>query len=157
MSKLIINNSLSSRNQRFVLCLFVIPGDLLPADGILIQSNDLKIDESPMTGESDHVKKTVDKDVLLLSGALLSSQAITARKKSWLKRKLSWLLLQVNNHKSEIHRKWLLSSLVPVPGVLVYRAVAPTQGRSWNRLCPGWWRIEVQKGLITMTYFTNRQ
>uniref|UniRef100_A0AAQ4R3H6 Calcium-transporting ATPase n=1 Tax=Gasterosteus aculeatus aculeatus TaxID=481459 RepID=A0AAQ4R3H6_GASAC len=43
-------------------------GDLLPADGILIQSNDLKIDESPMTGESDHVKKTVDKDVLLLSG-----------------------------------------------------------------------------------------
>ncbi|KAM8892657.1 plasma membrane calcium-transporting ATPase 1-like isoform 2-T5 [Spinachia spinachia] len=43
-------------------------GDLLPTDGILIQSNDLKIDESPMTGESDHVKKTVDKDVLLLSG-----------------------------------------------------------------------------------------
>ncbi|XP_068585031.1 plasma membrane calcium-transporting ATPase 1-like [Cebidichthys violaceus] len=43
-------------------------GDLLPADGVLIQSNDLKIDESPMTGESDHVKKSVDKDIVLLSG-----------------------------------------------------------------------------------------
>uniref|UniRef100_A0A4X2LDN1 Calcium-transporting ATPase n=1 Tax=Vombatus ursinus TaxID=29139 RepID=A0A4X2LDN1_VOMUR len=43
-------------------------GDLLPADGILIQGNDLKIDESSLTGESDHVKKTLDKDPLLLSG-----------------------------------------------------------------------------------------
>lgn len=43
-------------------------GDLLPADGILIQGNDLKIDESSLTGESDHVKKTVDKDPMLLSG-----------------------------------------------------------------------------------------
>ncbi|KAE8296637.1 Plasma membrane calcium-transporting ATPase 1 [Larimichthys crocea] len=43
-------------------------GDLLPADGILIQSNDLKIDESSLTGESDHVKKSLDKDPMLLSG-----------------------------------------------------------------------------------------
>uniref|UniRef100_A0A671T2I8 Calcium-transporting ATPase n=1 Tax=Sinocyclocheilus anshuiensis TaxID=1608454 RepID=A0A671T2I8_9TELE len=43
-------------------------GDLLPADGVLIQSNVLKIDESSLTGESDHVKKTVDKDPMLLSG-----------------------------------------------------------------------------------------
>ncbi|EDM09756.1 rCG46042, isoform CRA_c [Rattus norvegicus] len=43
-------------------------GDLLPADGILIQGNDLKIDESSLTGESDHVKKTLDKDPMLLSG-----------------------------------------------------------------------------------------
>uniref|UniRef100_A0A8C4SEN4 Calcium-transporting ATPase n=1 Tax=Erpetoichthys calabaricus TaxID=27687 RepID=A0A8C4SEN4_ERPCA len=43
-------------------------GDLLPADGVLIQGNDLKIDESSLTGESDHVKKTMDKDPLLLSG-----------------------------------------------------------------------------------------
>ncbi|XP_064871099.1 plasma membrane calcium-transporting ATPase 4, partial [Oncorhynchus nerka] len=42
-------------------------GDLLPADGILIQGNDLKIDESSLTGESDHVGKTVDKDPMLLS------------------------------------------------------------------------------------------
>lgn len=44
------------------------PGDLLPADGILIQGNDLKIDESSLTGESDHVKKSLDKDPMLLSG-----------------------------------------------------------------------------------------
>uniref|UniRef100_A0A8D2CP85 Calcium-transporting ATPase n=1 Tax=Sciurus vulgaris TaxID=55149 RepID=A0A8D2CP85_SCIVU len=43
-------------------------GDLLPADGILIQGNDLKIDESSLTGESDHVKKLLDKDPMLLSG-----------------------------------------------------------------------------------------
>ncbi|CAI5695327.1 unnamed protein product [Oreochromis niloticus] len=43
-------------------------GDLLPADGVLIQGNDLKVDESSITGESDHVKKKLDKDVMLLSG-----------------------------------------------------------------------------------------
>lgn len=43
-------------------------GDLLPADSILIQGNGLKIDESSLTGESDCVKKSLDKDPLLLSG-----------------------------------------------------------------------------------------
>ncbi|CAL8326300.1 unnamed protein product [Merluccius merluccius] len=43
-------------------------GDLLPADGILVQCNDLKIDESSLTGESDHVRKSVEKDPMLLSG-----------------------------------------------------------------------------------------
>ncbi|XDV49366.1 hypothetical protein PO909_018634 [Leuciscus waleckii] len=43
-------------------------GDLLPADGVLIQGNDLKIDESSLTGESDHVGKSIDKDPMLLSG-----------------------------------------------------------------------------------------
>lgn len=43
-------------------------GDLLPADGILIQSNDLKIDESSLTGESDHVKKSEVTDPMVLSG-----------------------------------------------------------------------------------------
>uniref|UniRef100_A0A4W6FIM8 Calcium-transporting ATPase n=1 Tax=Lates calcarifer TaxID=8187 RepID=A0A4W6FIM8_LATCA len=43
-------------------------GDLLPADGVLIQSNDLKIDESSLTGESDHVKKSVQEDPMMLSG-----------------------------------------------------------------------------------------
>ncbi|XP_071753885.1 plasma membrane calcium-transporting ATPase 2 isoform X6 [Centroberyx gerrardi] len=43
-------------------------GDLLPTDGVLIQGNDLKIDESSLTGESDHVRKAADKDPMLLSG-----------------------------------------------------------------------------------------
>jgi P-type E1-E2 ATPase len=43
-------------------------GDLLPTDGIVIQSNDLKIDESSLTGESDHIKKSVELDPMLLSG-----------------------------------------------------------------------------------------
>ncbi|XP_054163372.1 plasma membrane calcium-transporting ATPase 2-like isoform X2 [Oppia nitens] len=43
-------------------------GDLLPADGIIIQSNDLKVDESSLTGESDHVKKGENYDPMLFSG-----------------------------------------------------------------------------------------
>lgn len=46
-------------------------GDLLPADGILLQSNDLKIDESSLTGESDHIKKSPATDPILLSGGNL--------------------------------------------------------------------------------------
>jgi len=48
------------------------PGDLLPADGIIIQSNDLKVDESALTGESDHVRKGELTDPVLLSGLYIS-------------------------------------------------------------------------------------
>ena len=43
-------------------------GDLLPADGLVIQSNDLKIDESSLTGESDLISKNIHKNPFLLSG-----------------------------------------------------------------------------------------
>ncbi|KAL3316200.1 ATPase, Ca transporting, plasma membrane [Cichlidogyrus casuarinus] len=43
-------------------------GDLLPADGVIVQSNDLKVDESSLTGEADHVKKGENVDPMLLSG-----------------------------------------------------------------------------------------
>lgn len=42
-------------------------GDVVPADGVIVQNNDLKIDESSLTGESDMVKKG-DKDPSLYSG-----------------------------------------------------------------------------------------
>ena len=45
-------------------------GDVLPADGILLQCSDLKIDESSLTGESDLIKKGLDTDPVLLSGKL---------------------------------------------------------------------------------------
>ena len=37
-------------------------GDLLPADGLVVQSNDLKVDESSLTGESDLIKKHETRD-----------------------------------------------------------------------------------------------
>ena len=40
----------------------------MPADGIIIQSNDLKVDESSLTGESDHVKKGDVINPVMLSG-----------------------------------------------------------------------------------------
>jgi Ca2+ transporting ATPase len=43
-------------------------GDLLPTDGLVIQSNDLKVDESSLTGESDLISKNVHKNPFLLSG-----------------------------------------------------------------------------------------
>lgn len=45
-----------------------ILGDLLPADGLLIQGSDLKIDESSLTGETDLIKKIEREDIGLLSG-----------------------------------------------------------------------------------------
>ncbi|XP_065058957.1 plasma membrane calcium-transporting ATPase 1-like [Rhopilema esculentum] len=41
-------------------------GDVVPADGIILQNNDLKIDESSLTGESDMVKKG-ERDLSLFS------------------------------------------------------------------------------------------
>ncbi|CAM2710546.1 unnamed protein product [Rotaria socialis] len=49
------------------LC-FIKYGDLLPADGLIVQSSDLKTDESSITGETDLVKKHEDDDVGLLAG-----------------------------------------------------------------------------------------
>merc|ERR1719317_1682937 len=43
-------------------------GDLLPADGLVMQSNDLKVDESSLTGESDQVNKGIGTDPMVLSG-----------------------------------------------------------------------------------------
>lgn len=57
--------------KKTVSSLVAPSGDLLPADGILIQGNDLKIDESSLTGESDQVKKSLEKDPMLLSGEYL--------------------------------------------------------------------------------------
>ena len=55
-----------------VTCDWTVAGDLLPADGVIIQSNDLKVDESSLTGESDHVRKSEHHDPVMLSGPLLS-------------------------------------------------------------------------------------
>ena len=45
-------------------------------DGIVLQCNDLKVDESSLTGESDHVKKGQNVDPVLLSGAVTVSIAL---------------------------------------------------------------------------------
>ncbi|KAI8178051.1 Calcium-transporting ATPase 2 [Colletotrichum sp. SAR 10_75] len=42
------------------------PGDMVPADGILIEGQDLKCDESSATGESDVLKKTAGDQVMKL-------------------------------------------------------------------------------------------
>ena len=39
-------------------------GDLIPADGAIIQASDLKIDEASLTGETDLIKKNEDNPVI---------------------------------------------------------------------------------------------
>ncbi|CAF4878003.1 unnamed protein product [Rotaria sp. Silwood1] len=41
------------------------------ADGLIVQANDLKVDQSPITGEPDLIKKNENEDVALLSGTQL--------------------------------------------------------------------------------------
>jgi Ca2+-transporting ATPase len=41
------------------------PGDLIPADGILISGHNVKCDESSATGESDQMKKIAAHDALV--------------------------------------------------------------------------------------------
>lgn len=43
-------------------------GDMIPADGVVVQSDDLKVDESSLTGETDLIKKSAETNVILLSG-----------------------------------------------------------------------------------------
>ncbi|CAF3617423.1 unnamed protein product [Rotaria sp. Silwood1] len=49
------------------LC-FIKYGDLVQADGLIIQSSDLKIDESSITGETDLTKKNETEEIGCLSG-----------------------------------------------------------------------------------------
>ncbi|KAL0376664.1 UNVERIFIED_CONTAM: putative calcium-transporting ATPase 13, plasma membrane-type [Sesamum calycinum] len=49
-----------------VVCLKI--GDQLPADGLFIDGHSLQVDESSMTGESDHVEIDLDKNPFLFSG-----------------------------------------------------------------------------------------
>lgn len=52
----------------YILLFSVKYGDLIPADGIIVASNDLEMDESSLTGESDHVKKDSVNNPLIFSG-----------------------------------------------------------------------------------------
>lgn len=51
-----------------LLCSLNETGDIIPADGILLECNELKIDESTMTGESDLVTKQLDRNIILYAG-----------------------------------------------------------------------------------------
>ena len=47
-------------------------GDQVPADGVFLEGYSLKVDESSMTGESDHVHVNADTNPFLLSGTKIS-------------------------------------------------------------------------------------
>lgn len=49
------------------LCLIKY-GDLVPADGVVVQASDLKVDESSLTGETDLIRKTNTENITILSG-----------------------------------------------------------------------------------------
>lgn len=47
-------------------------GDQIPADGVLITCNDMKCDESGMTGESDEIKKDLDTSPFVIGSCLIT-------------------------------------------------------------------------------------
>jgi Ca2+-transporting ATPase len=47
-------------------------GDLVPADCLVIESDELQTDESNITGESDFVKKSIDQDPFLLGDSMVT-------------------------------------------------------------------------------------
>nr|GMD95172.1 putative calcium-transporting ATPase 13, plasma membrane-type [Ipomoea batatas] len=49
-----------------IVCLKI--GDQVPADGLLVEGHSLMVDESSMTGESDHVEINHDRNPFLISG-----------------------------------------------------------------------------------------
>ena len=48
-------------------------GVLIPADGILLRSSDLKVNESALTGESEDIVKNETSAPILLSGAQVAA------------------------------------------------------------------------------------
>lgn len=50
-------------------------GHLVPADGVVIESNDLKIDESSLTGETDQIKKSINKPMLFSGTKVMEGSA----------------------------------------------------------------------------------
>ncbi|KAK9930939.1 hypothetical protein M0R45_018241 [Rubus argutus] len=53
-----------------VICLKI--GDQVPADGLLLDGHSLSVDESSMTGESDHVKISITENPFLFSGTKIA-------------------------------------------------------------------------------------
>ncbi|XP_061993006.1 putative calcium-transporting ATPase 13, plasma membrane-type [Rosa rugosa] len=53
-----------------VICLKI--GDQVPADGLLLEGHSLSVDESSMTGESDHVEISVAENPFLFSGTKIA-------------------------------------------------------------------------------------
>ncbi|XP_010532587.1 PREDICTED: putative calcium-transporting ATPase 13, plasma membrane-type [Tarenaya hassleriana] len=53
-----------------IVCLKI--GDQVPADGVFVEGHSLQVDESSMTGESDHVEVSIDKNPFLFSGTKIA-------------------------------------------------------------------------------------
>jgi len=49
--------------------LLLEPGDIICADGILIEYQNIRCDESSATGESDTIKKSLTEDPFIISGS----------------------------------------------------------------------------------------
>lgn len=47
-------------------------GDLIPADGLVVQASDFNVDESSLTGETNLIKKDSANNAIILSGLFLS-------------------------------------------------------------------------------------
>merc|ERR1719209_712904 len=99
-------------------------GDKIPADGILLRSSELRVDESSMTGENDLVKKSVEKDPLILSSTKVmqgSGKAlVTAVGKNSQAGDIQMLLGEEGQGRSVLQAKlFTLTIWIGVAGVII--------------------------------------
>ena len=54
-------------------------GNTFPCDGLLVQGNDVRVNEASLTGESEQLKKTPEKNPFLYAGTQVSYSRETSR------------------------------------------------------------------------------
>ncbi|XP_049386489.1 putative calcium-transporting ATPase 13, plasma membrane-type isoform X2 [Solanum stenotomum] len=105
-----------------VICLKI--GDQVPADGILVQGHSLQVDESSMTGESDHVEINISQNPFLISGTKVvdgyGMMLVTSvdMNTTW-GEMMSEICSDSNEHTPLQERLDMLTSLIDKVGLLV--------------------------------------
>nr|KAF6310123.1 ATPase plasma membrane Ca2+ transporting 2 [Myotis myotis] len=97
-------------------------GDLLPADGLFIQGNDLKIDESSLTGESDQVRKSAAMEMQPLKSAE-GGDADDKKKANMHKKEKSVLQGKLTKLAVQIGKAGLVMSAITVIILVLYFTV----------------------------------
>ncbi|MDR0488021.1 MAG: HAD-IC family P-type ATPase [Propionibacteriaceae bacterium] len=114
--------------------IFLTPGDQIPADGPLVSTDNLEVDESNLTGESDTVNKTTQDEVYsgtaVVAGSALFRAAVvgeeaTAQKLALQAKVFTRAHSEVQASTNRLLRwiTWVLVAMFPISILAQYRAL----------------------------------